>query len=156
MSSGGGRAGPAGVPPGAGQQPSQEELQEYLTQMRGAPVEQVIAEVLQALLNSAQVKIGRKDGRLLIDIATTVAEKAGPHVSDQVAEQIDQALSKLRMAQVDAENELDEARARGEDVAEPNDLGAAAEGGQDVQDAPSEGGGGHSSGAASKLWTPGG
>lgn len=155
----------SGVPGGAqAGQPSEEEIREYVTQMRGAHVEQVVAEVLQGLLNAAQVKLGRHDGRLLIDMAGTLAEQARPHLSDDVAGQIDQALSQLRMGQVEAEKEIQSAREQGEDVSEPNDLDTvppeptqesaqrqAAESGGAERDAGGEPG----STAGSKLWTPG-
>lgn len=148
----------AGGAAGAGQQPSEEEIRQYVSRMRGAPVEQVVAELLQALLNSAQMKLGRKDGRLLIDLAGTMAEQARPHLSEEVTKQIDQVLSQLRMSQVEAEQELQQAREAGEEVSEPNDLDQpppeptrerareqASRGGEGDQPDTSGGGG---------LWTP--
>lgn len=99
-------------------QPSEEEVRQYLAQMRGAPVEQVLAEVLQGLLNGAQIKLGRRDGRLLLDTATAVVEQTRPHLSTELVGQVDQALTQLKMAQVEAEKDVSQA---GRD--EPNDLG---------------------------------
>lgn len=105
---------PAGATPG---EPSEEEVRQYLAQMRSAPVEQVVAEVLQGLLNAAQVKLGRRDARLLLDAAADVAGRAGPHLSDDLRRQLDDALTQLRMGQVQAEEEV-----AGSGHDEPNDL----------------------------------
>ncbi len=152
----------AGIPGlgGQGEQPSEEEIQEYVSQMRGAPLEQIVAEVLQALLNSAQMKLGRRDGRLLIDLAGTVTEQTREHLSEQVLQQVDEGLSKLRMAQVEAEEELQEAREQGEEVSEPNDLDSVPPDptAERAEEQAGESGGGQppsGSGGASGLWTPG-
>lgn len=116
-------------PPGPGgtegQQPSEEEVRQYLAQLRQAPAEQVLAEVLSGLLNAAQVKVGRRDGRLLIDLSATLLEGAREHVSDELSGQVDEVLGQLRMAQVEGEQEVTAARAQGQQ--EPNDLGAEGE-----------------------------
>lgn len=146
------------APTGGGQQPTEEELRAYLGQMRSAPVGQIVAEVASALLNGAQVKLGRADARLLIDLAAGVAETAGPHLPDPVRSQLGDALSQLRLAQVEAERELAQARASGQDVDEPNDLDATP-----GTEAPPAGRAGQAgskqstpeSSAASRLWIPG-
>ncbi len=93
----------AGAAPG---EPSEEEVRQYLAQMRQAPAEQVVAEVLQGLLNAAQVKLGRRDARLLLDAASDVADRAGPHLSEELRGQLENALSQLRLGQVEAEKEV--------------------------------------------------
>lgn len=113
-----------GAPGGGERQPTEEELRQYLGQMRGAHVGQIVAEVVSALLNGAQVKLGRRDGRLLLDLAGLVAEKAGPHLDDEFTSQVDDVLNQLRLAQVEAEKEVAEAREQGHE--EPNDLGSPA------------------------------
>ncbi len=70
-----------------------------------------------ALLNAAQVKLGRRDARLLIDLGTVAHEHARPYLSDEVTKQIDQVLGQLRLGQVSAEGH---ASRRGEP--EENDL----------------------------------
>lgn len=180
-------AGPGGpVPggiPGEGGEPSEEELRQYLGQMRGAPVGQIVAEVVSALLNGAQVKLGRRDGRLLLDLAAIVGDTAAPHLEEQFNAQVRDVLTQLRLAQVEAESELAEARQQGHE--EPNDLdqpaGTSPAGTTDAPtagtpsagapSAPSSGPGGARPGqapqqspqqaqqergsAASRLWTPG-
>ncbi len=152
-------------PPGAGgagdQQPSEEEVRQYLAQLRQAPAEQVLAEVLSGLLNAAQVKVGRRDGRLLIDLSATLIDGAREHVSDELTGQVDEVLGQLRMAQVEGEQEVNAARAQGQQ--EPNDLGAEGEppageaptGGQTPpQQAPSAQPQ-QEQDPAKRLWTPG-
>lgn len=155
---------PPGGQPGEGRQPTEEELRQYIGQMRAAPAGQIVAEVVSALLNGAQVKLGRRDARLLLDLAASVTDQARPHLDDEVTKQVDDALAQLRMAQVEAEREVGE---RGE--GEPNDLGAAATAEQgggpqaagdqpaegDAQQAPSRPQGQPGSSAASRLWVPG-
>ena len=112
-----GMAGPGG---GTGQEQAQsaEEAREYVRRMRSLPVDQVIREVLFGLLNAAQVKLGRRDARLLIDVSTVAHEQARPYLPDELSRQIDQVLGQLRMAQVSAEGH---ASRQGEP--EDNDLG---------------------------------
>lgn len=137
-----------------GQEPSEEEVRAYLGQLRAAPVEQVVAEVASALLNAAQVKLGRQDGRLLLDMAAALADQGRGRLPEELLSQVDQALAQLRMAQVEAEKEVTQAASQGHveqgDLAgEAPDAGTPSTGG-----APSEP---PSSGpsAASRLWVPG-
>lgn len=135
-----------------GDAPSEEEVREYLAQMRQAPAEQVVAEVLQGLLNAAQIKLGRRDARLLLDTASSVVDQTRPHMSSELSTQVDDALQQLRMAQVEAEQQVAEAPER-----EVNDLDAAvvsdsAEESAADPSAPPPAGSGP---AASKLWVPG-
>lgn len=141
-------------------QPSEEEVRAYLSQLRQAPAEQVLAEVLSGLLNAAQVKVGRRDGRLLIDASATLIDEVRDHLSEDLRSQVDEVLGQLRTAQVEGEREVASARAQGQD--EPNDLGAEGEpapsgqsqGQSGQQDQPGQAG--QPSGeAAKRLWTPG-
>lgn len=148
--------------PGPGE-PSEEEVRAYLGQMRQAPAEQVLAEVLQGLLNAAQVKLGRNDARLLLDTAASVTDQTRAHLSGDLVQQVDQAIQQLRMAQVEAEQQVAESG-----QAEQNDLaGAPGATGQPSQAA--ESGPGDAPGATpppqpgqpgqqsplNKLWIPG-
>jgi len=162
-----------GAPGGGQQQPSEEEMRAALGQMRAAPAVQIVAEVQSALLNAAQVKLGRNDGRLLLDLATMVNEHTRGLVDEQLTQQVDQAMQQLRVAQVEGEQEVIAAAQEGH--SEANDLsrrppepgapreaapavadgegddGAAGEGGEPSQQ-PQTGDGGA---AASRLWVPG-
>ncbi|MFU8839103.1 MAG: hypothetical protein ACNA8R_00090 [Nitriliruptoraceae bacterium] len=154
---------------GGQKQPSEEEIRAYLSQLRQAPVDQVLAEVVNALLNAAQVKVGRRDGRLLIDITAAITDTIRGQVPDELTTQLDQALTQLRMAQVEGEQQVAQAKAGGQheagdlegkpeaapDAAETG--GAAgpagpppAQAGPAATPPPASGGG-----AASRLWVPG-
>jgi hypothetical protein len=149
--------------PGQQGEPSEEEVRAYLGQLRAAPVDQVVAEVASALLNAAQVKLGRRDGRLLLDLTADLADRARGQLPAELTEQVDQALTQLRLAQVEAEKEVAAAAEQGH--VEPDDLGhagatsprgpgTAAEAppaATPPQQPPPEPGGG----AASRLWVPG-
>jgi hypothetical protein len=152
----GGPGGPGAAGP-ASEQPSEEELRAALGQLRGAPVDQIVAEVASALLNAAQVKLGRRDGRLLIDTTAALTDQVRPHVPAELVDQLDEVLNQLRLAQVEAEREVAAAAAQGHQ--EPNDLA-----GQPAPAAP--GTSGDAGGAtappasdpaskASRLWVPG-
>jgi len=135
------------TPPEGPGQPSPEQMQAALSQLRGTPVTEVVLDILQGLLSAAQVKIGRRDGRLLLDLAATLNDQVAGHVDAQLTDQVKQALTQLRMAQVEAEQEL---AASGE--AEPNDLdgarGAPSSGTESPPQPPADS-------PASRLWIPG-
>jgi len=141
---------------GAGSTPpvTEEQVRELLARLRQAPVEQVVAELLSSLLNAAQAKLGRRDARLLIDLSGLVMDHVRRYVSTSLADQVDQALTqlRLRLGQVRAEG----AASSGERRDEPNDLaetptppaGAAAPAAEQPRPSPP-------SSAASRLWVPG-
>jgi hypothetical protein len=83
---------------------SAEDARERARQMRSLPAEELVADVLLSLLNAAQLKLGRRDARLLIDLGTVVHEHARPYLSGELAQQIDQLLGQLRLGQVNAES----------------------------------------------------
>lgn len=137
--------------------PSEEEVRQYLAQMRTAPADQVLAEVVQGLLNAAQVKLGRNDARLLLDACAGLVDAVRGRSGEELVKQVDQALSQLRLGQVEAEREVADA---GQD--EPNDVTDERPAGEQTgpasspppqqpspQQPPQQGSG------ASKLWTPG-
>ena len=84
---------------------SAEQARERALQMRSLPVEQLVADVVLSLLNAAQIKLGRRDARLLIDLGTVVHEHARPYLSGELTTQVDQLLGQLRLAQVGAEGD---------------------------------------------------
>ncbi len=142
--------GPASGPATEGQQVSEEEAREYVEKLREAPAEQIVTEMISVLLNAAQVKLGRRDARLLIDLSSLVIDHVRQHVSADLATQVDQALGQLRLSQVQAESEAARQSER-----EANDLEqppAAASGQQPSQPATSQEPPGK---PASRLWVPG-
>ena len=106
---------------GTGHEPprSAEDVRDYAQRLRSLPVERVIGEVVFTLLNAAQAKLGRRDARLLIDVAAVAHEHARPYLQGELTRQVDQVLGHLRMGQVSAEahasqpeeNDLDSAPA---------------------------------------------
>ena len=94
-----------------------QEAREYVRRLRSLPVDQVLGDVLFSLLNAAQVKLGRRDARLLIDVTTVAHEHARPYLPGHLAKQIDQLLGQLRLGQVSAEG-----HASRQDEPEANDL----------------------------------
>jgi hypothetical protein len=79
------------------------EAAEQARRIRVMPVHQVIADIMFSLLQAAQVKLGRRDARLLIDVGTVAHEHARSYLPGELARQIDEALGELRLAQVSAE-----------------------------------------------------
>lgn len=111
----------AGAMGGMGaQQPSEEQMRQAMGQMRATPVDQFVAGALQELLTAAQVKMGRNDGRLLLDLVAVLNDGTRGQVDDQLTGQVDDALQQLRMAQVQAEREIVNAATEGH--VEQNDL----------------------------------
>lgn len=94
-----------------------DDAAEQARRMRALPVDQVIGDIVFSLLHAAQVKLGRRDARLLIDVSTVAHEHARPFLPDELTRQIDQALGQLRLGQVSAEGQ---ASRRGQP--EQNDL----------------------------------
>jgi hypothetical protein len=84
--------------------PSTDDARDYARRLRVLPVDQVLGDLLFSMLNAAQVKLGRRDARLLIDVAAVAHEHARPHLPGELTKQVDQALGQLRMAQVSAES----------------------------------------------------
>jgi hypothetical protein len=103
----------------ASNQPA-EDASDYVRQLRSLPVDQVVGEALFGLLQAAQVKLGRRDARLLIDVTTVAHEHARPYLPGELTRQIDQVLGQLRLGQVSAESHAGQ-----QDQPEENDLDRA-------------------------------
>ncbi len=97
-----GTAGPGDA--GHGDKLSAEDARENAQELRSLPVHQVLGDFLFSLLNAAQVKLGRRDARLLIDVTAVAHEHARPYLPGELTRQIDQVLGQLRFAQVSAES----------------------------------------------------
>lgn len=149
--------------PGASQPPlTEEQAREYLAALRTMPAHELVAELLFGLLNAAQAKLGRRDARLLIDLAAGMLDQARPYFAPDLVKQVDQVLTQLRLGQVKAEGSTD--------GTEPNDLSqvptppttraaapAARPAAPIAPTAPTAPTGGPvtPSGPASRLWVPG-
>ncbi|MDQ3709299.1 MAG: hypothetical protein M3387_08390 [Actinomycetota bacterium] len=86
-------------------QPSPEEMQAYLEQLRDADAVALAAEAYNMLAAGAQVKLGRPDARILIDAMGGMAEGAGARLPAELATQMRQGVAQLQVAQVQAERE---------------------------------------------------
>jgi hypothetical protein len=131
--------------------PTEAELQMMLAQMREAPAEQVLVEVINALLQAVQVKLGRPDARILLDAVAAMAESVRGRADAQLVDQVAGAVTQLRLAQVEAEGGASGgagADGAGEGpiaAGEPRDAQAAA---PSPEAQPGQQG-------ASRLWVPG-
>jgi len=125
------------------------DAQDLLDRLRSAPAEEIIADLFSTLLSAAQVKLGRRDARLFIDLCAEMLLYSRPHVADELAKQVEAALGQLRLAQVSAESQAGE-----RDTPEPNDLSA-------VPSPPAgrtpgtAGASPQPAASSSKLWVPG-
>jgi hypothetical protein len=88
---------------GAEHERDSQDAFEYARRVRSLPVDEVLGNVLFTLLDAANLKLGRRDARLLIDVTAVAHEHARPYLPGELTERIDQALGRLRMAQVSAE-----------------------------------------------------
>jgi hypothetical protein len=124
---------------------TEDEVREYVEKLRSTPAQQIVVEMLFNAVNAAQVKLGRKDARLFIDLSALLVERLSAYLPDEAAAQVEQALGQLRLAQVQAEGEVAKA-----EEAEPNDLDRIPTGilPRGDTDPPSASPG-------SKLWVPG-
>jgi hypothetical protein len=110
-----GTAGPGDA--GQTQAGSADDGGDYARRLRTLPVDDVLREFLFSLLNTAQVKLGRRDARLLIDVTAVAHDHARHYLPGELTRQIDQVLGQLRMSQVNAEGQ-----AARRDRPEENDL----------------------------------
>lgn len=137
--------------PQGGREPSEEEIREYTRQVRALPVERLVADSAFSLLSAAQAKLGRRDARLLIDLATVSVEHAREYLSADLTKQVDDVLGQLRLAQVRAEGQASSGQPEENDLdrapSPPGAQGSPATGAapQSPTSAP----------ATSKLWIPG-
>jgi hypothetical protein len=128
--------------------PSEQDAQALVERLRAAPAEGILTEVLSTLLSTAQVKLGRRDARLFIDLCAVLVDHAKGFVSDDLRAQVDAALGQLRMDQVAAEREV-AATAR----PEPNDLPRTSP--PRMAESPANTGSAQPPGPPSGLWVPG-
>ena len=127
---------------------SEQEARDLVERLRSAPAEEIITDLFSTLLSTAQVKLGRRDARLFIDLCAQTLEYAGRYLPAELGKQVETALGQLRLAQVSAENEL------GKGEPERNDLGQTPT--PPTGGARGEAGSGHqSTSPPSKLWIPG-
>ena len=127
---------------------SEQEAQALVERLRVAPAAEILTEVLSTLLSTAQVKLGRRDARLFIDLSAVLLEHAEGVVPDDLRGQVEAALGQLLMGQVAAERELADAEAP-----EPGDLPHASP--PPHGEGPTTAGSMEPPGSGSGLWVPG-
>lgn len=132
--------------------PSEEEVQQYLEQLRSAEASEIIAQAFNMLATGAQVKLGRPDARTLIDSMGGVANAASGRLPEEIATQMQEGVRQLQAAQVQAEQEAGEqpagASADAEAAGGPGPGGGPA--GQTAQPQAEE-----DQSKTSRLWVPG-
>ena len=127
----------------------EHDAQELVQRLRSAPAEEILTELFSTLLSTAQVKLGRRDARLFIDLCAQTLEYAGPYLPDELGKQVEAALGQLRLAQVGAENEVAK-----KDEPEPHDLSRIPT--PPPTHGPVAANSGHPTASpSSKLWVPG-
>jgi hypothetical protein len=89
-------------------QPTPEEMQAYVNQLRGADAAGVVAEAYNMLASVAQVKLGRPDARMLIDTLAAIVEAAADRLPGELVGQMRNGVGQLQVAQVEAEKQEQE------------------------------------------------
>jgi hypothetical protein len=72
-----------------GDKRSAEDAREYV-RLRSLLVDQILRDVLFSLLHAAQLKLGGRDARLLIDMTAVAHEHARPYLPGELTRQIGQ------------------------------------------------------------------
>ena len=153
----------------AGGVSEEEPDRAYAEQLRAAPADQVVVELLGNVLNVAQAKIGRNDARVFIDIAGLMFDQTRVHLPEELVGQVESMLGELRLVQVEAESMPGRTPEEGDLSAPPSQPSAAAgsvantgtQDGSGRPPAPQPSGGqpgtgsAQSGSAASRLWLPG-
>jgi hypothetical protein len=90
----------------ASQQLSEEELRQYVAQLREAPVAELVAQAYTMLGTWAEAKLGRRDARTLIDGLHGLVQAAAGGLPEDLTKQMQGGISQLQLAQVQAEQQL--------------------------------------------------
>lgn len=133
------------------QQPTEEELRAYFEQLRAAPVHDLLLQAFSVLGTGAEVKLGQRDARVLIDCMEALVTVGGAALEES-AEQLSQAVAQLKMAQVQAERQMaaQDAQGSGEEAQHAGSGQAGFGQGQAPQPSPDAG-----QRQTDKLWIPG-
>jgi hypothetical protein len=105
-------------------QPSQEEVQAYMEQLRQAAPSELIAQSYSMLGTGAEVKLGEENARLLIDGMHALVEAVADRLeNDDLAQQMRDGVGRLQAAQVQAERQQGETAGEGQSAAEATSAG---------------------------------
>lgn len=88
--------------PGAGA-PQEEQLREYVDQLRAADPAEIVAQAFTMLGTGAEVKLGRPDARVLIDALGGLVSAVEGRVPQQLMDGMRSGVAQLQQAQVQAE-----------------------------------------------------
>jgi hypothetical protein len=88
-------------------QPSEEEIRAYLQQVREADPAAIVVQSFQMLGEGAQVKLGRRDARVLIDSMAGITEAVADSLPEELVGQMREGVRQLQSAQVEAEGAAD-------------------------------------------------
>ena len=137
------------------EQLSEEELRQYLAQLREAPAAELVAQAYTMIGTWAEAKLGRRDARTLIDALSGFVQGAEPGLGGDLATRMRDGISQLQMAQVQAEQQLAAQRPAGEAAgAEPRPASQAQQSQQRAR--PEQSRPEQSQGAMTdRLWIPG-
>lgn len=133
-----------------GDEPTSEELQAYLEQLRGADPAEILAQAYTVLGTGAEVKLGRRDARVLIDAMSALAEAAAGSVDDDLTTRMRNGVVQLQTAQVQAERQG--AGEAGQDAQQPH---AEPSGAAQPSATPPQGGQQEDESVTDRLWIPG-
>jgi hypothetical protein len=128
--------------------PSEEEVQQYLEQLRSAEASEIIAQAFNMLATGAQVKLGRPDARVLIDALAGMVDNVGGQLPEQIGQQMRDSVGQLQSAQVQAEQE-----AAGAQPGEQQEAPSGADQAGEAQSAGEQSGSGQR--MTDRLWIPG-
>lgn len=76
-----------------------------MAQLRQAPVQDLLLQAFSVLGTGAEVKLGLRDARILIDAMDALVGVAAPTLGEQGG-QLAEAVGQLKMAQVQAEKQV--------------------------------------------------
>ncbi|MGH8932975.1 MAG: hypothetical protein ACRDZO_20715 [Egibacteraceae bacterium] len=88
------------------QQLSEEELRQYVAQVREAPVADLLTQAYTMLGAWAEAKLGRGDARALIDGLSGLVQAAASGLPANLAKQMRDGIGQLQLLQVQAEQQL--------------------------------------------------
>jgi len=88
------------------QQLSEEELRQYVAQLREAPVADLLTQAYTMLGAWAEAKLGRSDARTLIDGLSGLVQGATNGLPADLAKQMRDGIAQLQYLQVQAEQQL--------------------------------------------------
>lgn len=87
------------------EQPTEEELQAYLEQLRAADPAEIVAQAYTMLGTGAEVKLGRSDARVLIDAMAALSDATASALDKDLVERMRNGVVQLQTAQVQAERQ---------------------------------------------------